>query len=44
MFLMTASSIPEKNLDPSFIMEENPGARGTWRAIVDEGGKDRVYG
>ena len=35
IFLMTASSKPEKNLEPSFIMDENPGALGTCNAIFD---------
>ena len=34
IFLMTASSNPEKNLAPSFIIDENPGARGTCNAIL----------
>ena len=33
-YLKTASSSPEKNLAPSFIIEAKPGARGTWRAIL----------
>jgi hypothetical protein len=35
MLRMTASSSPEKNLDPSFIMDWNPGALGTCNAIVN---------
>ena len=34
MFLITASSRPEKNLAPSFIIDENPGALGTCKAIL----------
>ena len=34
IFLMTASSNPEKNLAPSFIIDEKPGARGTCNAIL----------
>ena len=33
IFLITASSNPEKNLAPSFIIDEKPGARGTCNAI-----------
>jgi len=34
IFLITASSNPEKNLAPSFIIDEKPGARGTCNAIL----------
>jgi hypothetical protein len=33
IYLKTASSSPEKNRAPSFIMEAKPGALGTWSAI-----------
>ena len=34
IFRITASSTPEKNLDPSFIIDWNPGAFGTCNAIL----------